>query len=128
MDPTGSNPVGVRGIAEKLVEEEACYNEIMGNIVLDNAKLEDVCKNYQVEFLGVFGSVARGEDTRDSDVDVLVRFSPQVKIGYFKLYDIEQEIAQSFGRKIDLVTQDALSPYIKDRVYSNLKTLYGQPW
>ena len=99
----------------------------MGNIVLDNAKLEDVCKNYQVEFLGVFGSVARGEDTRDSDVDVLVRFSPQVKIGYFKLYDIEQEIAQSFGRKIDLVTQDALSPYIKDRVYSNLKTLYGQP-
>jgi len=99
----------------------------MGNIVLDNAKLEDVCKNYQVEFLGVFGSVARGEDTRDSDVDVLVRFSPQVKIGYFKLYDIEQEIAQSFGRKIDLITQDALSPYIKDRVYSNLKTLYGQP-
>ena len=127
MDPTGSNPVGVRGLAEKLVEEEACYNEIMGNIVLDNAKLEDVCKNYQVEFLGVFGSVARGEDTRDSDVDVLVRFSPQVKIGYFKLYDIEQEIAQSFGRKIDLITQDALSPYIKDRVYSNLKTLYGQP-
>ena len=99
----------------------------MGNIVLDSAKLEDVCKNYQVEFLGVFGSVARGEDTRDSDVDVLVRFSPQVKIGYFKLYDIEQEIAQSFGRKIDLITQDALSPYIKDRVYSNLKTLYGQP-
>ncbi len=109
------------------IEDRACYNEVMDSIVLDGAKLEAVCKNYQVEFLGVFGSVSRGEDTKDSDVDVLVRFSPQVKIGYFKLYDIEQEIAKSFGRKIDLVTQDALSPYIKDRVYSDLKTLYGQP-
>lgn len=99
----------------------------MDHIILNNAKLEEVCKNYQVEFLGVFGSVARGEDTQNSDVDVLVRFSPRVKIGYFKLYDIEQEIAQSFGRRIDLVTQDALSPYIKDRVYSDLKTIYGQP-
>ena len=100
---------------------------VMNHIILNNAKLEEVCKNYQGEFLGVFGSVARGEDTQDSDVDVLVRFSPRVKIGYFKLHDIEQEIAQSFGRKIDLVIQDSLSPYIRNRVYSDLKTIYGQP-
>ena len=99
----------------------------MKNIDLDKVELEQVCKENLVEFLGVFGSAARDEDTKDSDVDVLVRFSPQAKIGYFKLYDIEQEIARSFGRKIDLVTQNALSPYIKDRVYSDLKPIYGQP-
>ena len=99
----------------------------MADFILDKNLLEEVCKKNQVEFLGVFGSVARGEDQPGSDVDVLVRFSPQVKIGYFKLYDIEQEIARSFGKKIDLVTQDALSPYIKDRVYSELQPLYGQP-
>lgn len=99
----------------------------MGRIILNNAKLEEVCRKNQVEFLGVFGSVARGEDNKDSDVDVLIRFSPQVKVGYFKLYDIEQEIADSFGRRVDLVTQDALSPYVKNKVYMDLKPIYGQP-
>lgn len=104
-----------------------CYNQLMKSIKPDKNELEEVCRKNQVEFLGVFGSSARGEDTGDSDVDVLVRFSPQAKIGYFKLYDVEQEIAQSFGKKVDLVTQDALSLYIKDRVYSDLKPIYGQP-
>jgi hypothetical protein len=104
-----------------------CYNGIMDYISPNKNKLEEVCKKNLVEFLGVFGSVARGEYTKDSDVDVLVRFSPRAKIGYFKLYEIEQEIARSLGKKIDLVTQDALSPYIKDRVYSDLKPIYGQP-
>lgn len=99
----------------------------MKNINPDKLKLEQVCRENLVEFLGVFGSTARDEETTDSDVDVLVRFSPQAKIGYFRLYDIEQEIARSLGRKIDLVTQDALSPYIRDRVYSDLKPIYGQP-
>lgn len=100
---------------------------IMVDFTLNKSRLEEICRKNQVEFLGIFGSVARGEDRKDSDVDVLIRFSPQVRIGYFKLYDIEQEIAKSFGRKIDLVTQDALSPYINERVYSDLKPIYGQP-
>jgi len=99
----------------------------MSDITLNKVLLEEVCKKNRVEFLGVFGSVARGDGRLDSDVDVLIRFSPQVKIGYFKLYDIEREIANSFGRRIDLVTQDALSPYIRDRVYSELQSIYGQP-
>ncbi len=99
----------------------------MVNINLDKPFLEEVCRRNQLEFLGVFGSVARGEERADSDVDVLIRFSPGAKVGYFKLYDIEQEITKGFGRKVDLVTQDALSPYIKDQVYSELQPLYGQP-
>ena len=99
----------------------------MDSIIVNKGLLEEVCRKNQVEFLGVFGSAARGEDRKDSDVDVLIRFSPKLKVGYFKLYDIEQEISQGFGRRIDLVTQDALSPYIKDRVYSELQPIYGQP-
>lgn len=99
----------------------------MLNTNLNKTLLEEICQRNQLEFLGVFGSMARGEEEADSDVDVLIRFSPGVKIGYFKLYDLEQEITKGFGRKIDLVTQDALSPYIKDRVYSELQPLYGQP-
>jgi hypothetical protein len=99
----------------------------MDDLKIDNDRLSELCRKYQVEFLGVFGSAARGEARPESDVDVLVRFSPQVKIGYFKLYDVEKSLAESLGKSVDLVTQDALSPYIKDQVYSDLKVIYGQP-
>jgi predicted nucleotidyltransferase len=91
------------------------------------AFLPDFFTMWKVEFLGIFGSAARGESRPDSDVDLLIRFSPQAKVGYFKLFDIEQSLVSNFGKKVDLVTQDALSPYIKDRVYSDLQTIYGQP-
>jgi len=86
-----------------------------------------MCRKYQVEFLGVFGSVARGEQRPESDMDLLVRFSPDAKIGYFKLYEIEKNFSQFMNRPVEIVTQEALSPYIKDRVYNDLKPIYGQP-
>lgn len=96
---------------------------------INQAELEKICRTNKVEFIGLFGSIARGEDRPNSDIDMLVRFSPQAKVGYFKLHDIEQALKKGLGsdRKIDLVTQDALNPYIKDHVYSELKTIYGQP-
>jgi uncharacterized protein len=97
------------------------------NINFDKAKIEAECKKYQVDFLGVFGSVARNEEQPESDIDLLVRFSPQAKVGYFRLYDVEKKFSDLFGKKVDLVTEEALSPYIKDRVLADLKILYGQP-
>lgn len=96
---------------------------------IDQTKLEAICQKYGVDFLGVFGSTARREDRADSDLDLLVRFAPDSKIGYFKLFDIENQLKESFGisKPVDIITQDALNPRIKDRVYSDLKTIYGQP-
>ena len=99
----------------------------MIDLTVDKTAIDEVCRKYQVEFLGIFGAAARGENRPGSDIDLLIRFSPQAKVGYFKLHDIEQGLAKSFGKDVDLVTQDALSPYIRDRVYSDLKVMYGQP-
>lgn len=99
----------------------------MPDLKINQNKLEEICKTYQVEFLGVFGSVARGEQRPKSDVDLLVRFSPDAKVGFFKLYDIEQDFSQLFNRPIDLVPEGSLSPYIKNRVISDLKPIYGNP-
>ena len=93
----------------------------------DGEKLEKICRKYGVEFLGVFGSTARGEVRPDSDMDILVRFSPDSHGGYFKLVEVEDLLSQKLGWRVDLVTQGALSPYIKDRVYSDLKVIYGRP-
>lgn len=97
------------------------------NINVDKSKIEAECRKYHVEFLGVFGSVARNEERPESDVDLLVRFSPQAKVGYFKLYDVEKNFSNLLGKKVDLVTEGALSPYIRERVLADLEILYGQP-
>jgi len=47
----------------------------MTGLNLDQNRLEEFCRQSQVEFLGVFGSAARGEARSDSDIDVLVRFA-----------------------------------------------------
>ena len=69
---------------------------------------------YHVEKIGVFGSVARGDNTDISDIDVLVEFSEP--IGMFKFINLEEYLSQLIGRKVDLVTQKALKPAIKEDI------------
>lgn len=71
-------------------------------------------KDYNVEGLGVFGSFARGDNTQTSDVDILVRFSQP--LGFFKFIELENYLTKLLGRKVDLVTEKALKPAIKNDV------------
>jgi len=79
-----------------------------------NQHRESLKKNYNVEDLGVFGSFARGDNTQTSDVDILVRFSQP--IGFFKFIDLENYLTKLLGRQVDLVTEKALKPTIKNDV------------
>ena len=74
--------------------------------------------------IGLFGSVARGEERQDSDIDVLVEFS-EVK-SLFEMVGIELDLADVLGKKIDLVTEGNLSPYIKDKVMKDLVVIYDE--
>lgn len=103
--------------------ELVLYNEIV--IKIDQKKLEEVCRKYQVDFLGVFGSVARGDDRPDSDVDLLVRFSKEKKITLIDLEDVEESFERAFGRSVDLVTTKSVSPYMKRGIMNDLKSVYG---
>src|SRR3989304_4270413 len=69
-------------------------------------------EKFGVKTIGVFGSYVRGEQKRGSDVDVLVEFSEDAKIGFFKFLDLEEFLSRKLGVKVDLVTKDALKPYI----------------
>jgi uncharacterized protein len=71
-------------------------------------------KNYNVEDLGVFGSFARGDNAQTSDIDILVRFSQP--LGFFKFIELENYLKKLLGRKVDLVTEKALKPAIKNDV------------
>ncbi len=80
-------------------------------------KLKPILKEkYSVLTIGVFGSYVRGEQTKKSDVDILVEFSPDAKIGFFKFLDVEEFLSQQLGVKVDLVTKGALKPYIGEHI------------
>ena len=90
---------------------------------LDTAKLTEICRENDVAMLGVFGSVARGEATEKSDIDLLVKFSERK--GLLALVRLERILSETLGRKVDLLTEAAISPYIRDNILNDLQVLYG---
>jgi predicted nucleotidyltransferase len=73
-----------------------------------------------VKRLGLFGSFARGEAGKNSDVDVLVTFDPKART-YDNLFAVGEALEEVFHRKIDLVTEDSLSPYFGSKIRSEVK-------
>jgi predicted nucleotidyltransferase len=81
----------------------------------------DKLSPYQPKKVAVFGSYARGENNKDSDLDLLVEFG--VRINLLDLIGLEQDLSEILGVKVDLVTVGGLSPYIKPYVEKDLKSL-----
>jgi predicted nucleotidyltransferase len=87
-------------------------------IMIPRAAVADLCRRWRVTELCLFGSVLRDDFRPDSDIDVLVTFAPEARHSVFDLMRMEQELAELFGRKVDLVDRQVLeaSPnYIRRR-------------
>lgn len=78
--------------------------------------------------VAVFGSFVRGELTSDSDIDLLVELKPAGERPVLGLewFGLEEKLAQKLGRKVDLVSEDALSPYIRPYVQREMVVLYDE--
>jgi uncharacterized protein len=74
--------------------------------------------------LSVFGSAARGGMRPDSDVDVVVEFFPDVVHGW-DYFRIERELAEVFGRPVDLATKKWMKPRVKSRVLPEARLIYA---
>jgi len=85
-------------------------------------QVDDICEKYGIDYLGMFGSTARGEAREDSDVDLLVRFGDNTNIGLFELDRVQRDLEIKFGKKVDLVTK--LNKYILPEAMKDLKTIY----
>jgi len=73
-------------------------------------------KDHHVKALYLFGSVVRGEDKPGSDVDILVEFLPEARVGLFGLARLQRRLSEILGRPVDLTTPDALHKALKDRI------------
>lgn len=76
-------------------------------------KILKILKKYHIKKAGIFGSYAEGEARRDSDIDILVE--PPKGIG-FGFVGIQFELEDELKIKVDLVSYNGLSPYLKDRI------------
>ena len=95
----------------------------MATFPFDIKTLVEICKTNDVTMVGVFGSMARGEANKDSDIDLLVRLARPKSL--LSLVALERKLTDALGRRVDLLTENALSPYLRDRILGELQVLYA---
>lgn len=93
---------------------------------MDQKKLGEFCRNYRIKQLAFFGSVLREDFGPESDIDVLVEFEEETRIGFFGLAKIELELSELLNHKVDLRTPAELSRYFRNEVLRQAKVQYAQ--
>jgi predicted nucleotidyltransferase len=104
-------------------------SDLTPRIELDMPRIEEFCKKWQIVEFSLFGSVLTDEFRPDSDVDVMVKFAPEARVGLFEFIDVEEELEGIIGRKIDLITRPSVERsenYLMRRsILSGTRTFYA---
>jgi uncharacterized protein len=92
-------------------------------IEIPQQELAEFCRRNRIRRLALFGSVLREDFSPDSDIDVLVEFEPDARVG-LRFFELEAELAEILGRDVDLNTPGFLSKYFRDQVLAEAEVLY----
>jgi len=92
---------------------------------IPNEILAHFCVRHHVRRLSFFGSVLKGADRPDSDVDLLVQFETEHIPGLIAMAGMENELTALLGRKVDLRTAENLSQYFRDEVVQTAEPQYA---
>ena len=88
------------------------------------ATISEYFKTQPVLKAWLFGSFARGEETPDSDVDILVEFDHSTPIGLFAYARMWRELKDKLGREVDLVENGTMRPLIEEEVNNDKQLIY----
>ena len=93
----------------------------LASLVNRRREILELAARHGARNVRVFGSVARGDDRPDSDLDLLV----DVEAGrtLLDVIGLEQDLEQLLGRKVDVLTEDGLSPYLQQRILAEAASL-----
>lgn len=92
--------------------------------IIDTDEVVRISRNHDATFVAIFGSAARGDATDQSDLDLLVAFNSPKSL--LDIVQMERELSESIGHKVDLLTEGSISPHIRDRVHSEMQVLYDR--
>jgi predicted nucleotidyltransferase len=94
----------------------------MATLAFNTHALADVCRRNHITRLRLFGSYARDEAGAQSDIDLIADFT--VPKSLFDLVRIEGELSTALGHRVDLLTETAISPYIRQRIRDDVRVIY----
>jgi hypothetical protein len=94
-------------------------------LTVDRDALARVCARHHVTELSLFGSAARGSLRPGSDIDLLVVFEEGALITLFTLVDLQTELSELLGRRVDLVPKGGLKPTLRSEVLAEARVLYA---
>jgi uncharacterized protein len=97
----------------------------LGDVQVDENKLAELCRQYGVRELSLFGSAARGEMRPGSDIDIMVEFDASARIGLLKFESLSEDLEALVGRKVDLVTKRGLKAWIRPQVLKEARIVYA---
>ena len=83
--------------------------------------LIEVLKKYGVKRAALFGSIARGEATKCSDIDLLIEFEGRKSL--LDLVGLKLELQELLGRKVDVITYKSIHPLLKERILNEQKVI-----
>jgi hypothetical protein len=96
-------------------------------IEIPKEHLADFCHRHHIRKLSLFGSILRDDFNPESDIDVLVEFEPEHTPGFFRLANIERELAALVkDPRVDLCTPQELSHYFRNEVEDLAEVQYEQ--
>ncbi len=115
-----------KGLAQKARNDKRKLSNKQKKLIQLRDEILPILEPYGVSRLALFGSVARGQATQRSDIDILVDFEePRRKpLGLFKWVELEEELGKRLGRKVDLVSNAALNKYIRPYVEKEMVVIY----
>jgi predicted nucleotidyltransferase len=97
----------------------------MPKIDVPREQLAAFCRRHRIRKLALFGSVLRDDFGPESDIDVLVEFDADARVGLITLSAMELELGELLGRKVDLRTPADLSRYFRDEVLKTAEIQYA---
>jgi predicted nucleotidyltransferase len=92
-------------------------------VAIPELKIVEFCQRNRIRKLALFGSVLRDDFRPDSDIDVLVEFEPDARVGW-EFIDMQDELGELFGREVDLHTFKSLNKQFRDKVLQASQVIY----
>ena len=83
-----------------------------------------ICRKYKVLKLALFGSALTEAFDSSSDIDLLVEFDPDARVGFMTLARLQRELSELAKRRVDLVPKGGLKAQLRDTILSSAKVLY----
>jgi len=94
--------------------------------IVPQDEIAEFCRRWQIVEFALFGSAVRDDFGPESDVDVLVTFTPDAPWSLLELVEMQEELKCIFGRDVDLIEEDALkNPFRRRAILREKEVIYA---